>query len=161
MNRIRLTTFEALLRNLRKEMPEITYFEMSRWVVSNMTEKFRKEDYGKTSVKLKPGRTCGTAACALGTATLFPPFAALGLTMCYELPHFRNHTGTMAGAKFFGISHAQSRWLFLPTLYNPRFDPAKHNTNWSENDVEIRIKPEMVADRVRQILDGTAPKLKP
>ncbi len=153
MNRSRLLTFESLLRNLRSEIPEIVYFDLDEWV------QLRMNKVSPTSVKLKRGHDCGTAACALGAATLFGPFQKQGLiTTKYAVPCFKNLTGVQAGAAFFGISRHQARWLFLKSYYHPAFDPDKHNTDEWFALTKRKITPVMVADRVKQILDGTAPE---
>lgn len=154
MNRARLLTFDSLLRNLRSEIPEIVYFDLERWItlrVNNLT---------RNAVKLKRGHGCGTAACALGAATLFEPFQKEGLVMMYDVPCFNDLTGVHAGAAFFGISRNQARWLFLSTFYHPDFDPDRHDMHGWWESTKRKITPEMVADRVKQILDGTAPEFR-
>lgn len=66
---------------------------------------------------------CGTAACALGTACLYPPFRALGLTVdARGYPEYRPPAGGVvygvaAGRDFFGLSAGDADRLFYVSSY--------------------------------------------
>lgn len=82
---------------------------------------------------------CGTAACALGWASLDPKFNAAGLELVAEFedgrlvsftsigndddpdqvfPRFQGRNGFDAGALFFDISYEESTFLFDPSSYD-------------------------------------------
>lgn len=150
MNRERLTTFETLLRNIRTMVPTITYFDMGDWIDRTRTDE-KNEVYDFPLVKLQEDHTCGTAACALGSAGLYKPFRDQGLITTVDCVVFKpdpetdetQHYGFVAGAEFFDITIEQSKLLFSTHSY----------------EEGVTTTPEMVADRVKQILDGTAPEL--
>lgn len=88
---------------------------------------------------------CGSTACALGWATkCFPkqglkidtvPYS-LGSTQCV---YYKDCSGFAAGAKFFGISHAQSQFLFESAFYpswgdTRKIDVIRRIRNLVEND---------------------------
>lgn len=64
---------------------------------------------------------CGTVACALGSAALYPPFMKEGLgiakTSYRATPVYNDKTGFDAGAEFFGIDLRESTYLFAPSRY--------------------------------------------
>jgi hypothetical protein len=66
---------------------------------------------------------CETAACALGTAALHPPFMAMGLRLekfsgrDVLTPTYNNLQGCDAGMAFFNLSESQAFFLFLPSSY--------------------------------------------
>lgn len=72
--------------------------------------------------------SCGTAACALGSAALYGPFVEQGLRMndsyygssapacAVDDEHYE---GFDAGSAFFGLSLAESYFLFDPDQYRP------------------------------------------
>lgn len=87
------------------------------------------------------GKHCGTSACALGLACLDPEFKAQGLHLDYEWdPSYEDNYSYGAGAEFFGISQEDSYYLFDPDQY--------------EGLHAIRITPAMVAERVRELING-------
>ncbi len=123
--------------------------------------------------------TCGTACCALGYAALDPTFVQQGLTMtlaidthgdwrsrtklpvkslgefnaavkkygtklAYGSPAFGFNTEFDAGKAFFDITYDAAHYLFDPDFYD-----------------EERITPEMVIERVREVIahGGDAPPI--
>jgi len=92
----------------------------------------------ETVDKITPARsvvpTCGTAACAAGSATLVPEFMGRqGLKLVVEYwgdgqwdcdIRYRGQYGMDACAKFFKISDEDASYLFEPMSYN---DPRKRN----------------------------------
>ena len=81
---------------------------------------------------------CGTAACALGSACLYPPFRKMGLRYdADQIPYFRNHREFAAGAVFFGISEDEAKWLFMSARYGIQPDA---------------IFPRMVARRIKHLI---------
>lgn len=73
----------------------------------------------------KEEKSCGTVACALGWAGSDPRFKAEGFMLLpgmYYRPEFMGFTSYGAGAKFFGISRAESEWLFNPEEYEDDHD---------------------------------------
>jgi hypothetical protein len=91
---------------------------------------------------------CGSAACALGVASLHPQFQNEGLIPKYQgpdlldllrrdsyIPAYRRHRGINAGSKFFEISDLQASYLFLESSY-----PESHRA------------PRYVADRIRKFI---------
>jgi hypothetical protein len=92
---------------------------------------------------------CGFAACALGYACLIPEFNELGLHLdeSDSFPRFQpklngilfdETTASLETAeKFFDLSNAEARWLFIPGAYK-----ADHFT---------KITPVMVADRIKAL----------
>lgn len=96
-----------------------TKFDMDNWI--KMINPFSKGLPPKTSIEKIP-EFCGTAACALGSAALYPPFVKLGLYAgCDEekdYVFYKRELGYDAGAKFFGISENNSYYLFNPDAYD-------------------------------------------
>lgn len=119
----RLEMLRDLLLNLPERLPQVKEFNMTKW-------------------------QCGTAACALGSACLYPLFNEQGLKLEdyfeYEnrttvmVPYYDGYNCYFAGAAFFDIPLEYSFFLFEPAEYP--VDPAK-------------ITPQMVADRVQKIID--------
>lgn len=108
----RLKKLKYMLDNHDKIFPEVE-FDMWRW------------SYGEGSTAIK-SPSCGTAACALGSAAFYPPFNRAGLIMHqvinhpwgrYSIPKYGNETGYEAGMLLFGISLTESLWLFNPAEY--------------------------------------------
>lgn len=121
---------------LRRPMPADFRFDMSRWRANLLPNE-------------RDG--CGTAACALGYATLLPELAAEGLSWL-EAPApfmgrivFGDQGDYEAGELFFGLNRDQSEFLFDPTAYDC------HESEITAADVADRI------DRVLANLDETAP----
>lgn len=78
--------------------------------------------FSEAKVKLDMGEWfaptgCGFAACALGSAALYPPFKEAGLRLRLMAPQYGDACGSNAGAKFFGISYQEARDVFLPVFY--------------------------------------------
>jgi hypothetical protein len=85
---------------------------------------------------------CGTAACVLGAAAMFPEFNKQGLKLAesktcrgFHYPIFRGHYSYESGEKFFGLNEKQAEYLF---------DPAEYKSG--------EAKPATVAKRIREIL---------
>ena len=95
-----------------------------------------------------PALSCGTSACALGWATTMPTFRRLGLALRrvhglgtaevvmprVRVPRTFDRSFT-TGAKLFGISYDESRYLFS-TLGDAR----KAWEVWTPNDVAEKIR---------------------
>ena len=87
---------------------------------------------------------CETAGCAYGWATTIPEFRDLGWRMKYirglrmGSPMIGEAGIDEAGPSFFGISRSQQRRIVMPSSYNGE---------WEE------ITPQMVADRIQEIMD--------
>lgn len=70
--------------------------------------------------------SCGSVACILGWAAIYPPFVEQGLTMGNTpsggaAPACGAALGFDAGAEFFGLNPAQSRALFAGGTHNDLF----------------------------------------
>lgn len=122
----RLTMLEDMLRRHKELFQEIT-FNINCWLST------------------EPGfNSCGSAACALGSAGLYPPFVAQGLVthkirsdVYYIIDEDVKHHpyGVEAGELFFHISPEESERLFLPDYYQ-----------------EKPVTAEAVADRVQELI---------
>lgn len=65
-------------------------------------------------------RSCGTAACAVGWATEYPPFIEQGLRMGDGQPEFGRRTNWGAVHTFFGIGDEVGSYLFcVGSQWNP------------------------------------------
>lgn len=142
----RLKKLEWLMDNYKKELPVInhgiTVFDIGTWLSAE------EDDYtGKECTFVDGVRqwTCGTSACALGSAMYHPWFQKRGLVPNRDgdLPAIkrRSHKGFAAGAFFFGISSDDSEYLFGPDSYR-----------WDDNDIFVgtsNIVPADVAEHVR------------
>lgn len=143
MNRERL---ELLHYMLTEDMPsEVKYFYMTDWV----RKKVDYHDYeaGGEDVRYLPvslisddANTCGTAACALGSATMYLPFRSAGLKFneYWQEVSYQGHNGLSAGEVFFELTRRQAEYLFYPSSY----------------PVKKKITPADVAARVMEILKG-------
>lgn len=100
-----LTHHDQLFKNL--------YFDMGTW----FDPKDGHEDQQKNVTA-----SCGTAACALGSAALHKPFMKQGLRISGDVPVFKGEYGEAAGAKFFGITDMESASLFDPSEYEDWFN---------------------------------------
>jgi hypothetical protein len=154
--RRRLEQFEEMLRDIKNKVPTVEVFDMNAW-----RDTFDPEENDLEPILLlhtiKEG-SCGTAACALGSAGLYGPLRAKGLKTTEDEVVYENETGFEAGAAFFGISITQSFWLFHASNYHPAFNETYDNpSNFGAYHIDTKVTPVMVADRVRRILDGTAP----
>lgn len=64
---------------------------------------------------------CGTTACALGWACTMPKFRKLGLDLNSGVPTLKGVQGAFpAAANLFGLTDAESYYLFEPSNYPPR-----------------------------------------
>lgn len=91
----RLNMLADMLRDHDKIFPEVK-FDMKTWGVK---------------------RICGTAACVLGSAALYPPFRKMGLKHQWEehsdaTISYRGEEYEEAGAAFFGITYKEACGLF-------------------------------------------------
>lgn len=124
---------ETLYHMLTSDIPpEVDFFNMGGWHVKNI----HKEHLSSVSVSLT-GTECGTAACALGCAALYPPFQKEGLVIFGSEVQYESRYGYDAASGFFKISKAHAQYLFSPTSY----------------PVGRPITPLMVAARARELLD--------
>ncbi len=121
MNRHRLTRLIFLMENLTTELPQLTRFDMGKW--------FDKKSKG--GVSLCPIITeCGTAACALGAACLWPEFQEQGLKLHSfnngianspgAVPTFNNEYAGNAGELFFDLSAGDTDSIFYSGEYSHR-----------------------------------------
>lgn len=82
---------------------------------------------------------CGTAACALGSACIYPPFQKQGLMPAKDYrwngAAYEGAEGFAAGEKFFGITYSESHGLFDPDSYEA-----------------IKPKPSTVAKKVDKLI---------
>ena len=73
-----------------------------------------------TSSRSFSPRSCGTRACAVGWATVYPPFMEQGLRMSDGLPVFGARGNWGAVDTFFGIGNEVSSYLFrVGSQWNP------------------------------------------
>ena len=103
---------------------------------------------------------CGTAACALGSAALYEPFAKAGLCLSggeSGSPVCDSYEGYSAGAEFFGITPDESLFLFSPGAYGDRSHeyPTAPELNAIYGFMEpVRnVTPEHVAARVGKLIE--------
>lgn len=165
MNVERLRRLETLLR-ADAANPTGVKFDLGSWAEPDASLRdcdpvglVTTTDYGKlywnigAEHDLKPviPMSCQTHACALGLAALDPDFKKDGLDYRFVpasrdyafgmmVPTFEGEEGMHAGARFFGISYSDSRYLFEPDCYEdcPR-----------EAEGEL-----FVAARVADLIDG-------
>lgn len=119
----RLKQLKYMLDNHSKLFTNVK-FSIGQWCDMEKPKNFPLD----TSIKKIP-RSCGTAACALGSAALYAPLRKQGLKITawrYGSVTYRGEEDWDAGAKFFGISMNESHELFNPCrYYNPKVSP-KH-----------------------------------
>ena len=137
---------ELLKKALQEEelKEQIQTFDMETWGTFNLepdnleeceeevSKIAHKESCFFTDIddcRIIPPNACATAACALGTAALYPPLFDQGLRLITNtrlLKHklhlgctvyYEGHTETDAGAKFFDLSYDEARFLFNPAYY--------------------------------------------
>src|SRR5215472_17893577 len=90
--------------------------------------------------------SCGTTACALGWGTAIPSFRKAGLRMKkHGLPAFGKSEGMDAGARFFGITHADALFIFQPNALH-----AKDLDLWSAPGHDAT--PKQVAKHIRSFV---------
>lgn len=110
----RLTELKKMLDTHQKLFPDIS-FNMVSWL--QRMSPFRK------TCKIGKKEACGTAACALGSAAIHPPFIRQGLRMRVERgdnegePYYLGKSGYEAGEKFFGITDEEAQKIFSPEEY--------------------------------------------
>lgn len=94
----------------------------------------RRFNYGRWVGPFWKGKadlSCGTSACALGWATTMRALRQDGLCLTPDklrgfggVVRLRRSAGYHAGAKAFGISSREARWLFIPgDCLNGQFGP--------------------------------------
>lgn len=165
MHKDRLLKLVDLLERDAKN-PEGVRFDLGTWAApSEKFERFRgiyfaaddlgvDGDEGRSNVPVSPDKlpkvSCGTTACALGLAMLSGEFAEWGLGGSADVegsgdvqlnPSCNGEYGFAAGAELFGISEADSMYLFDPPSYGddtPR-----------EAEGEL-----LVAQRIRDFVNG-------
>lgn len=116
MHRRRLRKLAAFLES---DYIKPKWFNMDVWATDGFKEK-----------------KCGTAACALGWATVI--FRDLTLNK-YDTPIYQGASDFEAGEKFFEISEEEAGYIFSSDSYrNPR-----------------RISPKAAAKHIRKLLAGT------
>lgn len=134
MNIERLTRLRDLLR-ADAANPKGVKFDLNAWVAQD------RNGGARLSYEIKDGKpvvaptmSCDTFACALGLACLDPSFQAEGLRFTLEdsestdsrmTPWFNGETHFEAGAEFFGITDADSTYLFDPECYETTPQEAK------------------------------------
>lgn len=122
LNVQRMEDFYDLLMNLNSRIPEIEFFDMGIFHL--------EEAYYSNTNRVIPlydeEYNCGTAACALGSAALYPPFIKQGLCVDESTGdgvRFEEHLDFRAGAEFFGLQdwwipgsykRGDLEWLFWP-----------------------------------------------
>lgn len=96
----RIRTLYAVLAGIPKE-----HTELSLWV--------RRRDWrqGPTTAE-GIAHTCGSTACALGWAALYPPFNKLGLVFDEAVPTFGEAQEFGAGRDFFCLTKDETHLLF-------------------------------------------------
>lgn len=141
----RLNQLKVMLDNHKKLFPEVK-FDIETWMAEG------------ESCSIESG-TCGTAACALGSAALYGPFNKEGLKINGGSPHFKGFKGFDAGQNFFGISYPESEYLFDPQQYNDeRYVGHDYNPhNVSEKVLKLDkaitdVKPKHVSARVAVLI---------
>jgi hypothetical protein len=98
--------------------------------------------------------SCNTAGCALGWGPTVPQLRKEGLRLrrsCIDGINeinvvFRRRRGYAAGRAFFGLTMAESEYLF---------DPSTYRSGWADS-----IQPKAVAARMQNVLDGKFRKRK-
>lgn len=131
--------------------PEKVAFNMNFW-------RTKRERLGLT---VEIPESCGTAACALGSACLYKPFMEKGLkTEAYDQGIYKPaltgynspindycNSGVYVGAEFFGISHKEAEFLFSPLQYTDKYLFSELARRFQKRVVK-RIRPKQVARRI-------------
>lgn len=144
----RLRELHKMLKNHEKLFKGVV-FDLTSW--ANEKDGLQDEDFAKAE-KTKKYIDCASSACALGSAGLHKPFIAQGLvttmhgyddaSVCYD-----QETSFEAGAKFFGLTLTESKWLFDPNAY--RFNP---QVPFNEPKAKKFITHKAVATRVLHLI---------
>lgn len=126
-----LRQFHYMLINHAKIFKRKLKFDMGLWS-------------DKTKEEILEEGLCGTRACALGSAALYPKFNKLGLhlSLYSTVPTFKGETTAEAGAAFFKIGKDEALWLFVGNYRAERKD-----------DGCGKVKPKDVARRVAVLID--------
>jgi hypothetical protein len=143
MNVERLTRMEALLR---APLPENTDFNIDTWI-----EKHWHLAEGTTLEEIP----CGTVCCAVGLACRDPWFNEQGLRFSHGEPDFEEHSGFRAVARFFEITAPQATELFSGDYYPRQVDHYGDRVLDKNGDWISAATPELVANRIRALLDST------
>ncbi len=115
-------------------------------LMENYNEYFREEEIEFNISNWFKGELrhgCGTAACALGAACLYPPFKRAGLKLRIEkewgvpCPTFKGSVELNAGEIFFGITYEEAADLFFGSRYR---------TGWAGT------RPHHVATKIRKLI---------
>ena len=116
-------------------------------------------DYEKDFFK-KNGHTCGTAACALGSAGLWSKFRKAGLRTnkmdnnieLFDRKGNVEDEGFAAGGRFFGLNHDEAHYLFNPNQYTSGKRQQNPVTKKFRHDPLHVVRPASVAARVRNLI---------
>lgn len=108
-----------------------------------------------------PELSCGTVACAGGWATTIPAFQAKGLSLTSVAGQgevrLAQGTGGIYGldalARFFGITHAESQYLFHPAVALYREHPFLRGYGPGP---QHRARPKTVARHIRRFMAARA-----
>jgi len=130
----RLEQLLEMMQNHHKLFPNVK-FNINLWGSSLDYKNNRAE---------APKQDCGSAACALGSACLYKPFTKFGLKIPKSGwdPEYLTYSGYEAGAKFFGLTNAESIWLFNP-----------HSYRQANNDSYHDVTRAMVIKRIKKLLE--------
>lgn len=111
----RLKQLKYMLENHHKLFKTVK-FDIDTWCsIKEMDDKIKDNTPANEIPK-----SCGTAACALGSAALYEPFRKEGLKIhCIVNADviYRGAEGYDAGKKFFGITLNESENIFNPDFY--------------------------------------------
>lgn len=96
--------------------------------------------------------TCGTTACAVGYACVYPEFVKQGLTFnrAENTPTFEGQGSWTAVTRFFGILPKEAQYLFANGTYAP---PGAPDTRDREAEIEFDLSDKLkVLRRIRRFL---------
>lgn len=108
-----------MLENHKKYFPKVK-FDLDTWAENNKVN---------SKVECLLDGTCGTAACAVGSAMLFKPFNRRGLKGKWSgspdirdegsafVPVYKKYSGWDAVKEFFDITNSEAEWLFSGNEY--------------------------------------------
>lgn len=94
-------------------------------------------------------QSCGTAACAFGSACYYKPFNRMGLKIVDGVwgnaPEYKGYTEFYAAEEFFKIESLEAEYLFSPDAYNhynhvAEFFKSKKIEKVTSKSVAARIK---------------------
>lgn len=142
MNKERLIMLKDMLLRHDEIFPKLR-FDIAAW------SRDTKGEFG-----VNEDGSCGTAACALGSACFYKPFIEQGLVMnALGLPEYQNNLHYNAGAEFFGLTNKQALYLFGPYEYNSEIKINK-GTNWWDEENMAKVTPQMVVKHIDKVLTG-------